>query len=117
MADRSKYKLKRSSKRSRDAAFSVSGLLYFAFAIGLLSLCSGCHLSGEKPGSIKFLQPDALHATPPMPKKFANRTGFNRQATKSLQNPLVASADYPQTKKRFVEAEAKRWFGQLPSRR
>ena len=59
MADQSPQRSRRSNKPLGDTATIFAGLQTLASTIGLLALCSGCHLSGERPGSIKFLQPDA----------------------------------------------------------
>ena len=71
---------------------------YLTSAICLLSLFSGCHLSGEKQGAIQFLRSDTALLTPQMPEALAARINFDQQSSKSRQNRQTTSTNHLQAK-------------------
>ena len=96
MADQSSQKSRPWNNPFAEAAKIFAGPLSLVSAICLLSLCSGCHLRGERPGSIRFVKPDASLSNPRVSQPRSTRDEFINQPSKSKQRPQVGLADFVQ---------------------
>ena len=97
MADQFPQRSRRLNKQLGDTVKKFAGFPNLTSAICLLALCTGCHLSGEKPGAIQFIKPDSAFSTPEVTDPIAARAALNRQSSGFSRKSLTAQTQLSQT--------------------